>query len=209
MAASRHAPPLPPPGKRRVGHCDVSHMTALRTPRGCRWPEPHRYAVRAHPRAGNLHEPAAAAEDARDHRPVVSQPTSPGAFPLAVPTPGCTRRARLTAHGLRTGCSVVQTQHRVSVVSNADSSFAACVASLLLQSSGDPVGALGAEPLVWQVPGDGRRVRDGAGGPSSPKPASRSYRRALKCHRSIPGHSIAAVGAVKSSLWATAGGKGA
>ena len=32
--------------------------------------------------------------------------------------------------------------------------------------------------------------------------------RTLKCHRSIPGHSIAAVREPKSSLWATAGGKG-
>ena len=29
----------------------------------------------------------------------------------------------------------------------------------------------------------------------------------LKCHRSIPGQSIAAVGALKSGLWATAGGE--
>ena len=34
-------------------------------------------------------------------------------------------------------------------------------------------------------------------------------RTLLKCHRSIPGHSIAAVREIKSSLWATAGGKGA
>ena len=32
--------------------------------------------------------------------------------------------------------------------------------------------------------------------------------RTLKCHRPIPGHAIAAVRELKSSLWATAGGKG-
>ena len=41
--------------------------------------------------------------------------------------------------------------------------------------------------------------------------ASRSLRRAaslfLKCHRSIPGHAIAVVRELESSLWATLGGK--
>ena len=42
--------------------------------------------------------------------------------------------------------------------------------------------------------------------PSSPEPASHSLRRALLMPR--PGHSIAAVRELKSSLWARAGGKG-
>ena len=39
--------------------------------------------------------------------------------------------------------------------------------------------------------------------------ASRSFAaRTLKCHRAIPGHAIAAVRELKSSVWATAGGNG-
>ena len=47
-------------------------------------------------------------------------------------------------------------------------------------------------------------------GSARPVPfASRSVRRALLTPQVNPGHCFAAVGALKSSLWATAGGKGA
>ena len=46
-------------------------------------------------------------------------------------------------------------------------------------------------------------------GPSRAKSASRSLRRALLMPQVIPGHPIAAQGALKSSLWATPGEKGA
>ena len=51
------------------------------------------------------------------------------------------------------------------------------------------------------------RLADGPSGSKNRVPLFAA--RTLKCHRSIPGHSIAAVRGLKSSLWATAGGKGA
>ena len=44
-------------------------------------------------------------------------------------------------------------------------------------------------------------------GPSSTIRVPLFAARTLKCHRSMPGHFIAAVSEIKSSLWATAGGK--
>ena len=52
-------------------------------------------------------------------------------------------------------------------------------------------------------------VYGGGKGPSRPFRVSFCVARTLKRPSSIPGHSIAAVGALKSSLWATPGGKGA